>query len=280
MSKETAKEYLERVRQYPHNKLACDGQGVCLVCATEYGNLREEEGKEKGVAELRSKKAEGWLERRRHFGWVPLEHAREALAIAKQDGKDEAKAEGATNGIDASAVIEMIGAYKSQFEMASDDRVWMTYVIRSLAELQEWAQEEAAKAARKIGWDCFDTRHQQCTLESCSCRCHQARAAEANAEPFANRDDDWWRNWGADPHAFHSECGRRWREHRYTGKGGEMCPPGPEGDYTQARGILPWKPGDEMPENKIRRSREQGAANGHTANCGVNQSRACDCGRS
>lgn len=43
-------------------------------------------------------------------------------------------------------------------------------------------------------------------------------------EPFANRSDLWWVKFGANPRGLH-DCGKQWREHRYTEKGGVMCPP-------------------------------------------------------
>jgi hypothetical protein len=39
----------------------------------------------------------------------------------------------------------------------------------------------------------------------------------------------------------------------YVRRDANRLPPSPPGSYREARGILPWRPGDELPEVRIRR---------------------------
>jgi hypothetical protein len=42
----------------------------------------------------------------------------------------------------------------------------------------------------------------------------------------------------------------------YVRRDANRLPPSPPGSYREARGILPWRPGDELPEEAIRRLRD------------------------
>jgi hypothetical protein len=42
----------------------------------------------------------------------------------------------------------------------------------------------------------------------------------------------------------------------YVRRDANHLPPSPPGSYREARGILPWRPGDELPEDAIRRLRD------------------------
>jgi hypothetical protein len=42
----------------------------------------------------------------------------------------------------------------------------------------------------------------------------------------------------------------------YVCRDANRLPPSPPGSYRDARGILPWRPGDELPEVRIRRLRD------------------------
>jgi hypothetical protein len=42
----------------------------------------------------------------------------------------------------------------------------------------------------------------------------------------------------------------------YVRRDANRLPPSPPGSYRDARGVLPWRPGDELPEDAIRRLRD------------------------